>query len=282
MAETTEQRAYHLIEELRADIDFELDDVLANIVRDLPEEYFQRLTRADQLTHLKALLAINICHLEQEIVLRSADGRHIAVVAGQDYPGLLASILNRLPTEQPLIGAKIFSSKTHEFIIDLFEFDSPETSTESDSIDTYTIQSAIEEVSRLTGQPNSDISEFVSLYPTNSRVVTSPDELADHFRAFTEVEQTNGIAVQTKNERDCNQYKTIVAASILKARDVFQRSAQYLASQSIDIEQAFLNDLQLGGQSNIAICSFLITAGAKEFSMAETSSGLTNLLKQSG
>ena len=67
MNENPTNRMYDLVEELRADIDFELDDVITHIVRDLPEDYFHRLKRKDQLIHLKALLAISFCQLEEEI-----------------------------------------------------------------------------------------------------------------------------------------------------------------------------------------------------------------------
>ena len=279
MAETTEQRNYSLIEELRADIDFELDDVISNIVRDLPEEYFQRLKRSDQMTHLKALLAMSICHLEEEIVLRSNDDRHVAVVARQDYPGLLAKILRRLPADKALIGAKIFSSKTHEFIIDLFEFDSPDSEEESDSVDTYAIKTAIEEVVRLTGQSEPIVSEFASLYPANSRVLTCPDDLADQFHAFQKVDDESGIAVVTKAIADCEEKKTIVAANRLTAREVFQQSAQYLGDQAIDIQQAFLNDLCGGARSNIAVCSFQILPAADNVPVERTGEDLAEFLR---
>ena len=40
---TQSSRTYDLVEELRADIDFELEDVITEIVRELPEDYFQRV-----------------------------------------------------------------------------------------------------------------------------------------------------------------------------------------------------------------------------------------------
>ena len=122
MSEEIEHRAYEIVEELRADIDFELDDVIASIVRGLPEDYFKMLSRDDQLRQLKALLAMGVCNLDEEIMLRSDDGRQIAVVTRKNYPGLLANILKRIPTESELIGAKIFTSTGHDFIIDVFEF----------------------------------------------------------------------------------------------------------------------------------------------------------------
>ncbi len=77
MSTDSSQRAYHLVEELRAEVDFEIDDVITTIIRNLPEEYFRSLAHEDQLTHLKALLAISICNLKRELTLRSDDDRQL-------------------------------------------------------------------------------------------------------------------------------------------------------------------------------------------------------------
>jgi len=68
---TQSSRTHDLVEELRADIDFELEDVITEIVRELPEDYFQRVRRKDQLIHLKALLALSFCKLQEELMFRS-------------------------------------------------------------------------------------------------------------------------------------------------------------------------------------------------------------------
>ena len=53
---------------------------------------------------------MGVCNLSEEIMLRSDDGQQIAVVARKNYPGLLANLLRRIPADQELIGAKIFTS----------------------------------------------------------------------------------------------------------------------------------------------------------------------------
>ena len=259
MTETTEQRAYLLIEDVRADIDFELDDVISSIVRDLPEEYFQRLKRADQITHLKALLAISICQLDEEIVMRSDDHRHVAVVGRRDFPGLLSSILEKLPKDRPLIDAKIFTSKANDFIIDLFEFDTPEGFDEADSFDSFASENSIQAVVRSTGQPRQAVVEFVEHYPKTSRVLALPDELATHFQTYLQVNQSGGVAVNTKSLEENQRVHLTVAASSLRAREVVEQSARYLGQQNINIHQAFLNDLNLDAGAKVAICSFQVS-----------------------
>ena len=179
-----EQRTYDIVEELRADIDFELDDVIAKIVGGLPEDYFKSLSRNDQLMQLKALLAMGVCNLDQEIMVRSETGRHIGVVSRQNYPGLLANILKRLPAEQPLVGAKVFTSKDHDFIIDLFEFETENECAGNDSIHPYEVEETVERLNVVTRKPFEELHDFIGHYRANSSILRSPDTIADHLSAF--------------------------------------------------------------------------------------------------
>ena len=260
MTEDTMRRAYDLVEELRADIDFEIDEVIADIIRDLPDDYFRRLKRSDQLTHLKTLLAISVCQLDQEIMLRTNDDRHIAVIARKNYPGLLAKILKRLPKDQPLLEAQIFTSKTHNFIIDLFEFHSEGNESDLEQVEVHLIESTIESVVKMTGAPYQDVAEFVSHYPKHSQVLTSAEEIQEHFRAYMETQLNNDVAVHWKAAPEQGLARLTIATDHLTAREVFQRSAEFLAQKSSDIEEAFLNELAIGDDNHASVCSFIVSA----------------------
>lgn len=278
MSEDTIQRAHDLVEELRAEVDFEIDDVIANIIRNLPEEYFQSLSLEDQLTHLKALLAISICNLNTELTLRSQDGRHIAVVARQNYPGLLANIISHLPTDQMLIGAKIFTSKTHDFIIDLFEFKS---STANDSIKPVTqleLEHLVETVSKATGKPTDQVAEFVSFYRPASRVLQSSDRVREHFLAYEEARKSKDIAIRWPGEQLDGMTKLIVSAGHLKPRKLFLKITEFLATQNVDVEQAYLDDFRSGLRDHFAISYFLI-AGEFAADRGEVSNRLSSYLR---
>ncbi len=257
MNENPTNRMYDLVEELRADIDFELDDVISNIVRDLPEDYFHRLKRKDQLTHLKALLAISFCQLEEEIMLRGTDGRHVAVVARQNYPGLLANILKRLPTDQTLVGAKIFTSKAHDFIIDLFEFDASQDG-DAEFMEPLVVVNTVNLVAQKTGKSVQTIDAFVAHYPTSSEILNSVDELCEHYLAYENLNQTD-VAVRLSKQTGSEKPRITIAANCLTAREVFQRSAEFLGAESLDIQQAFLNDLSTRKDCGVAISSFVLS-----------------------
>jgi len=260
MAENIEQRAHEIVEELRADIDFELDDVISRIVRALPEDYYTTLSRQDQLRQLKALLAMGVCNLKEEIMLRSDDGRHIAIVARKNFPGLLANILKRLPTELELVGAKIFTSTDHDFIIDLFEFKPEKADDNASPIESYEIEDTIEAVATSTGRPLEQVREFVSHYDHSNQVLRSPEDIAEHFLAYQGTEKSNETTVRWIDLPEDNRTRVTISSGRMHARNVFQKTAEFLAKRTLDIEQAHLHEIPINPDARIAIASFVVSS----------------------
>jgi UTP:GlnB (protein PII) uridylyltransferase len=231
-------------------------DVISEIVRSLPEEYFLLLSHDDQLTHLKALLAISICNLRDRITLRSDNGRQVAVVARQNYPGMLAKIIADLPSDQNLIGARIFTSKAHDFIIDLFDFESDSVSDTAKPISRLELDDLITDVSRQSGFSEVFVRPFIESYPLGNRAIESANEIADHFRAFERAKETGETVVLWQHE---NHAKVTIASSGAAARDLFLASAKCLSNLHADIDQAFLYDFPLAEKKgHIAVASFIV------------------------
>ena len=257
------ERTQAIIEDLRADIDFELDDVLVKIVNGLPEGYFRSFSNHDLLKPLKALLALSICQLDEEIVLSSDNGRQLTVVANQNYPGQLAAILERLPNEPALMGARVFTSKDHDFIIDLFEF-KHQASKEQPAIGSSAIAQLVEDVASITNHSTDSITKFVSHYDHHNRILKYPNQVAEHFLAFNEIEHSQDVVVRCKLDAQTKQTQITVSLGNATGKEVFQRSAEFLGKQELDIERAWLHDLfPLDVASHVAIASFLVDSSAK-------------------
>lgn len=257
------ERTQAIIEELRADIDFELDDVLVKIVNGLPEGYFRSFSNHDLLKPLKALLALGICQLDEEIQLTSDGGRQLTVVANRNYPGQLAAILKRLPDDPALMGARVFTSKAHDFIIDLFEF-KHQASEDQPAISSIAIAQLIEDVASITNHSTDSIAEFVSHYDRHNRILKYPNQVAEHFLAFNEIEHSQDVVVRCKLDTQTKQTQITVSLGSATGKEVFQRSAEFLGNQKLDIERAWLHDLfPLDANSHVAIASFLVDPSAK-------------------
>ena len=269
MSAEIEQRAHEIVEDLRADIDFELDDVIARIVRGLPEDYFKMLSRDDQLRQLKALLAMGVCNLSEEIMLRSDDGQQIAVVARKNYPGLLANLLKRIPAELELIGAKIFTSTDHDFIIDLFEFKPIEKSEPAAPVDWFDLESTVEAVASKVGSPIDQVRDFVSQYHPGNRILSSPSDVADQFLVCLDSQRTKETAVRWISVGDERSSRVTVASSSRSARDVFRKTAEFLAMRAWDIDRAYLHDFPREENAHMAVASFLVAGPAPESNSTE-------------
>ena len=258
MSAEIEQRAHEIVEDLRADIDFELDDVIARIVRGLPEDYFKMLSRDGHIRQLKALLAMGVCNLSEEIMLRSDDGQQIAVVARKNYPGLLANLLRRIPADQELIGAKIFTSTDHDFIIDLFEFKPIEKSEPAAPVEWVDLESTVEAVVNKVGAPIDQVRDFVSQYHPGNRILSSPSDVADQFLVCLDSQRTNDTAVRWISVGDGASSRVTVASSNRSARDVFRKTAEFLAMRAWDVDQAYLHDFPREQDAHMAVASFLV------------------------
>ena len=257
------ERTQAIIEELRADIDFELDDVLVKIVNGLPEAYFRSFSNHDLLKPLKALLALGICNLDEEIMLSSNGGRQQTVVANRNYPGQLAAILERLPNEPALMGARVFTSKDHDFIIDLFEF-KHQASKDQPIISGTAIDQLIEDVASITNHSTDSVTEFVSHYDRHNRILKYPNQVAEHLLAFKEIEHSRDVVVRCKLDAQTKQTQITVSLSSVTGKELFQRSAEFLGQQELDIERAWLHDLfPLDANSHVAIASFLVDSSEK-------------------
>eukprot|EP01047_Picozoa_sp_COSAG01_P017077 COSAG01_NODE_894_length_12903_cov_865.702353_5_plen_298_part_00 len=270
MSAEIEQRAHEIVEDLRADIDFELDDVIARIVRGLPEDYFKMLSRDDQLRQLKALLAMGVCNLSEEIMLRSDDGQQIAVVARKNYPGLLANLLKRIPAELELIGAKIFTSTDHDFIIDLFEFKPIEKSEPAAPVDWVDLESTVEAVASKVGSPIDQVRDFVSQYHPGNRILSSPSDVADQFLVCLDSQRMKETAVRWISVGDERTSRVTVASSSRSARDVFRKTAEFFAMRAWDIDRAYLHDFPREENAHMAVASFLVAGPASESNSTES------------
>lgn len=288
MSEEIEKRAYEIVEELRADIDFELDDVIAGIVRGLPEDYFKMISRDDQLRQLKALLAMGVCNLDDEIILRSNEGSQVAVVTRTNYPGLLANILKRIPTETELIGAKVFTSTEHDFIIDIFEFKPIGQSEQVAPFDSVEVETTIDKVAQAIEVPLKQVREFVSHYHPGNRILSSPKDVVEQFLVFQDAKRSNETAIRWIDSGDSDLTRVSIASGSRPARDVFRKTAEFLAQRMLDIEQAYLHEVPADQNARTAIASFLVSGARHRDPMANSpdpshetvTNGDTNPLQQ--
>ena len=258
---------------LRQEIVDKIDQQMAEVLDSLPQAYFDNLPEADQLSHLKALMAFKICDIKHEIMLRRPDGRKITVISRDNYSGFLAGLIRRLPDEGLLVGAKIFTSRDKEFIIDMFEFQ-PEGAYRTNRTISCGRQAVIvSKVSELTGASDAMIEEFVAHYHPENDILDSPEEIAKQFLTLQKVEHTNDIAilwevnqdpVPESASSDRHRAKVVVSAGSVTTRAIFQRAAEFFAEHKIDIDRAFCENIWLGDSTQVAMSTFHVSMGREQ------------------
>jgi hypothetical protein len=166
-----------------------------------------------------------------------------------------------MPTDRTLTGAKIFTSRNHGFIIDLFEFELDDQQAGRQApVEAISPESAIKKIAAATEEPPEVIREFVSHYSPTSQILDYPDDIAEHFYAAGEVQKNDRPSIRVLDKNGNPSIKLTVASRKIKTRQLVQLLAEYLGEHQFDIEKAYLNDLKFEHSSRIAIASFEMTS----------------------
>ena len=249
------------IQRVRQEIIDEMDGRIQETFRKLPAEYFREISAEDYVQHFKALVAIEACDIRQEVLIRQQDGKRITIVSRENYPGLLARLIRTLPTDHPLVGAKIFSSADRDFIVDVFDFqdaaaDKPVPS-QTENIEDGRLDQVIDQVAKLTGAEEAGIRSFVESYHRNHAILESPKDLAHQYLALKETAHMNDIRVLC--EPESVSWKITVSAASATTRTVLGRAANYFGLRDVNIEKAVLENVLVQDSILIALLTFRVT-----------------------
>jgi len=252
------------IQSLKQEIINQMDDRIAKIVGSMPSEYFEQMGDAERLEHFKALVAIKVCDIDQEIVLRKQDGSRVSVISCENYPGQLARLIKELSDEHPLVAANIFTSEDESFIVDVFEF-RVEAEDLSAPVGPSDIKRSeiVEKVMALTGRSQDEIENFINRYHHCHQILDSPEEIADQYVALKETEHINDIKAIWKLNRDSNgasskivSAKVTISAASSTTRDVMLRASTYFGRCGLDIRQAVCENVVVRDTINVALLTF--------------------------
>ncbi len=244
------------IQQLRSEIISQMDDRIADALQKLPQEYFEQIPQEDHLQHFKALVAIKVCDIRQEITIRHRNGKRITIVSHQNHPGLLARLIRDLPSDLPLVGAKIFTSTDEDFIVDVFDFQSDDSNNDVQSAPDFEKRKGIvQAVANQTGAAVADVESFVNRYHQDHEILNSPEELSHQFVAFRETAHINDIFVLCPGQRD-GLLKVTVSAASSTTRTMFERAADFFGNRNINIIRAVCENVVYGDAIQVALLTF--------------------------
>ena len=207
-------------------------------------------------------------------MLRSRDGQRITIISHENYAGLLADLIERLPHEGELVGAQIFSSKDKRFLIDIFDFKS-EGEQASDPVGKPQVQSEVlKKVVALTRANEQSIEDFIANYHPGSPILDSAEEIAKQFLALDETRTTSDLTViwevrsLAAEDRQAKRFAKVVVSSVnATTRSIFHRAAEFFAKYCIDVERAFCESISTGEKTKVALLTFHICIENQAFDL---------------
>ena len=254
--------SFENVQSLKDEIIGQVETRIADTLDSLPVEYFEQLQESERLEHLKAIVALKVCNINQEIVLKEKSGSRVSVISCENYPGQLARLLKDLPNDYPLVSAKIFTSAEEDFIVDVFEFQTNPFDYKTDTIQLTSRRSEIvDEAASLAGADRALIETFMNQFHPNSEILDSAEEIADHWLSLQMLDHANDIKVQFKPERlaqkeNKSYAKVSISASSCTTREVMERAAMFFGQCKFDIRRAFCENVVDEKMNNVALLTF--------------------------
>lgn len=250
------------IQLLRQQIVDQIDSRIADVLKSLPKEYFEQLRETERLEHFKALVALKVCDVDQEIMLRQQDGSRVTIISTQNYPGQLARMMHELPDEFPLVGAKIFTSADEDFIVDVFDYKVEDSrSIKGKAEEGNNRDEIVTEVMKLTGATEVEVCGFIERYHCDHEILSSAEEIASQYIALRETEHINDIKVlyrlrSASKPGGRQMAKITISAASSTTREIVQRAASYLGDCQYDIRRALCENIVVGDTVEVALLTF--------------------------
>ena len=88
-----------IVEELVSSFRTTAESVGPWFISQMPPMYFQDTDRANQLAHLRAIIAAKASGRPIDLTLKSEDGRQLTLIKSTNQPGVLAELVAQLPLD---------------------------------------------------------------------------------------------------------------------------------------------------------------------------------------
>jgi glutamate dehydrogenase len=233
------------------------NDVVPRFLRQMPTAYFQDNDREAQLAHLAALVATRTAGQPLEVTLQSEERAEWVFIHDHDYPGLLASLLERLPPGE-LRSANVHSAADGHVILDVFDL-APRTPFDPGA---QGIESKVDAVlaagAQLDPPADADALRAHLCRCAHDYVVNvSPGRIAFHYGLARRVEGTSGTAVEVERGPVTGHSTVTLAVGNAGPRKLLSRVSALLGRRHIDIRRAYVDQV-VGPRGSIATLSFIV------------------------
>ncbi len=235
------------------------EEVVPWFLEQMPQVYFQDTSPADQMGHLRAIIAAKASGRPIEMTLRSEDGLQWTMMRPADYPGVLAEMVAELPRDLPLQAAKIHTTSDGALVLDTFLFGEPPRFEASDAAQAEKVEQVIT-YARLAELDftEDEIRGFCAGCPVACLMNVTPLRLCRHMEMVRSISGTEGSTTAIEPESDPTLTRIILAVGNATTRTMLERIATRLARSEINIHRAYLDVFGDGEHGTISVLGFVV------------------------
>ncbi|MCP3905945.1 MAG: glutamate dehydrogenase [Planctomycetes bacterium] len=250
-----------VVHDVSASLQETAEEVVPWFMENMPLVYFQDTERAVQLSHLRAIIAARASGIPIELTLRNEDGSEWTSMRPQDYPGVLAELVSKLPHDRRLRAAKIHTADDGKLVLDTFEFGEPDRFDPDDPKQAEKLRLTIEHGgSHVPPVSATEITEHFHRCSAEYILTVTPLRLCNQLELFRTLEGTDGTVVALERESDPSLSRIVVAVGNATTRRMLERIATRLAFSDINIHRAYLDVVDDPPHGSITMLGFVVHA----------------------
>lgn len=251
-----------LVDELTESLRETAQSVVPWFLSQMPRMYFQDTDHATQLTHLRAIIAARASGRPIEMQMRNEDGSQVTAMSPANYPGVLAELVAKLPTDKSLRAAKIHTAADGSLVLDTFEFGERAPFDPADTRQAQKLEETIEYARRqkLPYTPEQIRGYFTRCSGEYVMTVT-PLRMCKHYELIRQVSGTDGAVISLEPEADPTQSRITFVVSNARTRTMLERIAIRLSRAEININRAYIDVLADAPHGTISVLGFVVQTG---------------------
>ena len=264
----TPDQANAIIDELTGKLRTTAREVVPWFLGGMPRRYFEDTDPATRLQHLAAILALRASAMPIRLTLENADGSEWTFIQDRDYPGLLAELLDQLPSDRPLASAKLHTSAHDDLVLDVFRFApntgsvplfDPDDETQADKRAQALAYAKEKGIDRAPDDGAASLDEFITWCPAEYVSTVTPFRLVDGWQLSRDLFGTDDTRVVVLPEDDGSaMWRISVFTGNAPANDMLRRASRYLGHVHADIQRAYFDRFDGGPGRSVLVASFVV------------------------
>jgi len=229
-------------------------------VAHMPPSYFRDLDASTVEDHLSAIIAARSSGQPIALTLKSADDDQWTFINAEDKPGLLAHLVDQLPSDRPLDSARIYTAADGRLVIDLFSFRKarpfdpcvPEHKAAFERLVSAIPDHAPQLTETMVAQHCHGCRAAYVLAVSRKRFFKH----LDLFNAVAGTEKVTTYVEPVTSAPGLSRF--IVAAANADPTSLFRRTARYLSTRGIDVRRAYLEAMGPAGGPTVSMISLVV------------------------